>query len=67
MTTHSAPAARPCTTCRAGEVAAHTTAELRQNGATGLSVGSLAAFGQDNALHIYAVSLSGSVYRIVKR
>jgi glucose/arabinose dehydrogenase len=39
----------------------------RHNHATGLSVGSLAAFGQDNAGHIYAVSLAGPVYRIVRR
>jgi glucose/arabinose dehydrogenase len=39
----------------------------RQNRATGLSVNSLSAFGQDNAGHIYAVSLAGPVYRLVQR
>ena len=39
----------------------------RGNHATGLSVGSLSAFGQDNAGHIYAVSLAGPVYRLVQR
>jgi glucose/arabinose dehydrogenase len=39
----------------------------RQNRATGLSVGDLSAFGQDNAGHIYAVSLAGPVYRLVSR
>ncbi len=37
----------------------------RQNRPTGLSVDSLSAFGQDDAGHIYAVSLGGPVYRIV--
>ena len=37
------------------------------NHATGLSVSSLSAFGQDDAGHIYAVSLAGPVYRIVQR
>jgi glucose/arabinose dehydrogenase len=39
----------------------------RQDHATGLSVGSLAAFGQDDAGRIYAVSLAGPVYRLVER
>jgi hypothetical protein len=39
----------------------------RENRATGLSVDSLSAFGQDDAGHIYAVSLGGPVYRIVPR
>jgi glucose/arabinose dehydrogenase len=39
----------------------------RQNRATGLSVGDLSAFGQDNAGHVYAVSLAGPVYRFVER
>ncbi|HEY1520391.1 MAG TPA: PQQ-dependent sugar dehydrogenase [Solirubrobacteraceae bacterium] len=39
----------------------------RDNHATGLSVSGLSAFGQDNAGHIYAVSLGGSVYRLVQR
>jgi glucose/arabinose dehydrogenase len=39
----------------------------RENHATGLSVTSLSAFGQDNAGHIYAVSLAGPVYRLVQR
>ncbi len=39
----------------------------RENRATGLSVSSLAAFGQDDAGHLYAVSLGGPVYRIVAR
>jgi glucose/arabinose dehydrogenase len=39
----------------------------RDNHATGLSVHSLSSFGQDNAGHIYAVSLSGPVYRLVQR
>jgi glucose/arabinose dehydrogenase len=38
-----------------------------QNRPTGLSVDSLSAFGQDDAGHIYAVSLGGPVYRIVAR
>jgi glucose/arabinose dehydrogenase len=38
----------------------------RDNRPTGLSVSSLSAFGQDNAGHIYAVSLSGPVYRLVE-
>ncbi|HEY1566933.1 MAG TPA: PQQ-dependent sugar dehydrogenase [Solirubrobacteraceae bacterium] len=39
----------------------------RGNRATGLSVSNLSAFGQDNAGHVYAVSLSGPVYRLVQR
>jgi len=39
----------------------------RQNHATGLSLGSLAAFGQDDAGHLYAVSLAGPVYRLFQR
>ena len=39
----------------------------RQNHATGLSVNSLSGFGQDDAGHIYAVSLAGPVYRLVQR
>jgi glucose/arabinose dehydrogenase len=39
----------------------------RDNHPTGLSVSSLSAFGEDNAGHIYAVSLSGPVYRLVQR
>ncbi len=39
----------------------------RDNRATGLSVDSLSAFGQDDAGHVYAVSLGGPVYRIVAR
>jgi glucose/arabinose dehydrogenase len=39
----------------------------RQNRASGLSVNSLSAFGQDDAGHIYAVSLGGPVYRLVRR
>jgi len=34
---------------------------------TGLSVSSLSAFGEDDAGHIYVVSLSGPVYRLVQR
>ncbi len=41
--------------------------QARDNHATGLSVSSLSAFGQDNAGHIYAVSLAGPVYRLVQR
>jgi glucose/arabinose dehydrogenase len=37
------------------------------NHATGLSVSSLSAFGQDDAGHVYAVSLGGPVYRLVQR
>jgi glucose/arabinose dehydrogenase len=39
----------------------------RENHATGLSVSSLSGFGQDDAGHIYAVSLAGPVYRLVHR
>jgi glucose/arabinose dehydrogenase len=39
----------------------------RGNRATGLSVGDLSAFGQDDAGHVYAVSLAGPVYRFVQR
>ncbi len=39
----------------------------RSNRATGLSVNSLSAFGQDDGGHIYAVSLAGPVYRLVER
>ena len=39
----------------------------RENHATGLSVSSLSAFGQDDAGHIYAVSLAGPVYRLAQR
>ena len=39
----------------------------RANHPTGLSVTSLSAFGQDNAGHVYAVSLAGPVYRFVQR
>jgi glucose/arabinose dehydrogenase len=39
----------------------------RGNRATGLSVPSLAGFGQDNAGHIYLASLAGPVYRLVQR
>ena len=39
----------------------------RDNHATRLSVPSLSSFGQDNAGHVYAVSLSGPVYRLVQR
>jgi glucose/arabinose dehydrogenase len=39
----------------------------RQVRATGLSVGSMSAFGEDDAGHLYAVSLAGPVYRIVAR
>jgi glucose/arabinose dehydrogenase len=39
----------------------------RQDHASGLSVSSLSAFGQDGAGHIYAVSLAGPVYRLVRR
>jgi glucose/arabinose dehydrogenase len=39
----------------------------RENRATGLSVGDLSAFGQDNAGRVYAVSLAGPVYRFVQR
>jgi glucose/arabinose dehydrogenase len=39
----------------------------RQNHATGLSVGSVAGFGQDSARHVYIASLGGPVYRIVQR
>jgi glucose/arabinose dehydrogenase len=39
----------------------------RDNRATGLTVTALSAFGQDNAGHIYAVSLAGPVYRLVPR
>jgi glucose/arabinose dehydrogenase len=37
------------------------------NRATGLSVPQMSSFGQDAAGHIYAVSLSGPVYRIASR
>jgi glucose/arabinose dehydrogenase len=37
------------------------------NRATGLSVSALSSFGQDTAGHIYAVSLSGPVYRLAAR
>ncbi len=43
------------------------TGHARQNRATGLSVPSLAAFGQDDAGHVYAVSLAGPVYQLVGR
>ena len=39
----------------------------RGNRPTGLSVSSLSGFGQDDAGHVYAVSLGGPVYRIVAR
>ncbi|MGN6168717.1 MAG: PQQ-dependent sugar dehydrogenase [Solirubrobacteraceae bacterium] len=39
----------------------------RDNRPTGLSVTNLSSFGQDNAGHIYVLSLSGSVYRLVQR
>jgi glucose/arabinose dehydrogenase len=39
----------------------------RDNRATGLSVSSLAGFGQDNAGHVYMASLAGPVYRLVQR
>jgi glucose/arabinose dehydrogenase len=39
----------------------------RDNHATGLTVSSMSSFGEDNAGHIYAVSLAGPVYRIVPR
>ncbi len=39
----------------------------RDNHPTGLSVSGLSAFGQDNAGHVYAVSLGGPVYRLVAR
>lgn len=39
----------------------------RDNHATGLSVNSMSAFGQDDAGHIYAVSLAGRIYRLVQR
>jgi hypothetical protein len=41
--------------------------QARDNHATGLSVSSLSAFGQDNAGHMYAVSLAGPVYGLVQR
>jgi hypothetical protein len=44
-----------------------SSGRVRNNHATGLSVGSLAAFGQDSAGRIYAVSLAGPVYRFVHR
>jgi glucose/arabinose dehydrogenase len=44
-----------------------SSGHARDNRATGLSVNSLSAFGQDNAGHIYAVSLAGPVYRLVQR
>ena len=44
-----------------------SAAHARSNHASGLSVSSLSAFGQDDAGHIYAVSLAGPVYRIVQR
>jgi glucose/arabinose dehydrogenase len=44
-----------------------STGHARANRATGLSVSSLAGFGQDDAGHVYAVSLGGPVYRIVAR
>jgi glucose/arabinose dehydrogenase len=37
------------------------------NHATGLSVSSLSAFGQDDAGHIYVASLAGPVYRLIQR
>ena len=44
-----------------------SSGHARDNRATGLSVNSLSAFGQDAAGHVYAVSLGGPVYRIVAR
>jgi glucose/arabinose dehydrogenase len=44
-----------------------SSGRARENHATGLSVSSLSAFGQDNAAHVYAVSLAGPVYRLVQR
>jgi glucose/arabinose dehydrogenase len=39
----------------------------RENRPTGLSVSSLSSFGQDSDGHVYAVALSGPVYRLVER
>ena len=39
----------------------------RENRPTGLQVSSLSAFGQDDAGHVYAVSLTGPVYRLTQR
>jgi glucose/arabinose dehydrogenase len=39
----------------------------RDSHATGLSVSSMSAFGQDTAGHVYVVSLDGPVYRLVQR
>ena len=44
-----------------------SSGHARDNRATGLSVDSLSAFGEDDAGHIYAVSLGGPVYRILAR
>ncbi|HEX3690317.1 MAG TPA: PQQ-dependent sugar dehydrogenase [Solirubrobacteraceae bacterium] len=54
--------------CHAGINSALLSAgHARQNHPSGLSVNSLSAFGQDGAGHIYAVSLAGPVYRLVRR
>ena len=42
------------------------TPEARDDRSEGLEVPSLSSFGQDNAGHIYAVSLDGPVYRLVQ-
>jgi hypothetical protein len=40
--------------------------EARDDRQVGLEVPSLSSFGQDNAGHIYALSLEGPVYRLVQ-
>jgi glucose/arabinose dehydrogenase len=42
------------------------TPEARDDRSLGLEVPALASFGEDNAGHIYAVSLEGPVYRLVQ-
>jgi glucose/arabinose dehydrogenase len=42
------------------------TPEARDDRSLGLEVPSLSSFGQDNAGHVYAVSLDGPVYRLVQ-
>jgi glucose/arabinose dehydrogenase len=42
------------------------TPEARDDSSLGLEVSSLSSFGEDNAGHIYAVSLDGPVYRLVQ-
>jgi glucose/arabinose dehydrogenase len=42
------------------------TAKARDDRPVGLNVPSLSSFGEDNAGHVYAVSLDGPVYRLVQ-